>query len=240
MIKIENLYKSFEDKEVLKGINLDIEDSTVTTIIGASGSGKSTLLRTINLLEKCDDGKIFLDGYEITGENPNLEKIRLKIGMVFQNFNLFPNKSVIENITLAPIKVKGEDEKSAKENAIALLKSMGLEDKVYSYPNSLSGGQKQRVAIARALANKPEVLLFDEPTSALDPEMVKEVLNVIKFLAKKGLTMIIVTHEMGFAREISDNIVFMKNGIVEDIGDPNYIFYETKNENTKKFLQAVL
>ncbi|OLR65122.1 amino acid ABC transporter ATP-binding protein [Peptoniphilus porci] len=240
MIKIKNLYKSFGDKEVLKGINLDIEDSTVTTIIGASGSGKSTLLRTINLLEKCDDGKIFLDGYEITGENPNLEKIRLKIGMVFQNFNLFPNKSVIENITLAPIKVKGEDEKSAKENAIALLKSMGLEDKVYSYPNSLSGGQKQRVAIARALANKPEVLLFDEPTSALDPEMVKEVLNVIKFLAKKGLTMIIVTHEMGFAREISDNIVFMKNGIVEDIGDPNYIFYETKNENTKKFLQAVL
>lgn len=240
MIKIENLYKSFGDKEVLKGINLDIKDSTVTTIIGASGSGKSTLLRTINLLEKCDDGKIFLDGYEITGANPNLEKIRLKIGMVFQNFNLFPNKSVIENITLAPIKVKGEDEKSAKENAIALLKSMGLEDKVYAYPDSLSGGQKQRVAIARALANKPEVLLFDEPTSALDPEMVKEVLNVIKSLAKKGLTMIIVTHEMGFAREISDKIVFMKNGIVEDIGDPNYIFYETKNENTKKFLQAVL
>ncbi|MGF0095129.1 amino acid ABC transporter ATP-binding protein [Peptoniphilus sp. SGI.035] len=240
MIKIENLYKSFGDKEVLKGINLDIKDSTVTTIIGASGSGKSTLLRTINLLEKCDDGKIFLDGYEITGANPNLEKIRLKIGMVFQNFNLFPNKSVIENITLAPIKVKGEDEKSAKENAIALLKSMGLEDKVYAYPDSLSGGQKQRVAIARALANKPEVLLFDEPTSALDPEMVKEVLNVIKALAKRGLTMIIVTHEMGFAREISDKIVFMKNGIVEDIGDPNYIFYETKNENTKKFLQAVL
>lgn len=240
MIKIENLYKSFGDKEVLKGINLDIKDSTVTTIIGASGSGKSTLLRTINLLEKCDDGKIFLDGYEITGANPNLEKIRLKIGMVFQNFNLFPNKSVIENITLAPIKVKGEDEKSAKENAIALLKSMGLEDKVYAYPDSLSGGQKQRVAIARALANKPEILLFDEPTSALDPEMVKEVLNVIKALAKKGLTMIIVTHEMGFAREISDKIVFMKNGIVEDIGDPNYIFYETKNENTKKFLQAVL
>ena len=240
MIKIENLYKSFGDEEVLKGINLDIKDSTVTTIIGASGSGKSTLLRTINLLEKCDDGKIFLDGYEITGANPNLEKIRLKIGMVFQNFNLFPNKSVIENITLAPIKVKGEDEKSAKEDAIALLKSMGLEDKVYAYPDSLSGGQKQRVAIARALANKPEVLLFDEPTSALDPEMVKEVLNVIKALAKKGLTMIIVTHEMGFAREISDKIVFMKNGIVEDIGDPNYIFYETKNENTKKFLQAVL
>ncbi|MCI5643120.1 MAG: amino acid ABC transporter ATP-binding protein [Peptoniphilus sp.] len=240
MIKIENLYKSFGDKEVLKGINLDIKDSTVTTIIGASGSGKSTLLRTINLLEKCDDGKIFLDGYEITGANPNLEKIRLKIGMVFQNFNLFPNKSVIENITLAPIKVKGEDEKSAKENTIAILKSMGLEDKVYAYPDSLSGGQKQRVAIARALANKPEVLLFDEPTSALDPEMVKEVLNVIKALAKKGLTMIIVTHEMGFAREISDKIVFMKNGIVEDIGDPNYIFYETKNENTKKFLQAVL
>lgn len=160
--------------------------------------------------------------------------------MVFQNFNLFPNKTVLENITLAPIKVKGEDEKSAKKNAISLLKSMGLEDKKDSYPNSLSGGQKQRVAIARALANKPEVLLFDEPTSALDPEMVKEVLNVIKSLARKGLTMVIVTHEMGFAREISDTVVFMKNGIVEDLGSPDYIFNNTKNESTKKFLNAVL
>lgn len=240
MIKIENLYKSFDGKEVLKGINLDIKDSTVTSIIGASGSGKSTLLRSINLLEKCDSGKIYLNNYEITGKNPNLEKIRLEIGMVFQNFNLFPNKTVIENITLAPIKVKGEDEKSAKKNAISLLKSMGLEDKKDSYPNSLSGGQKQRVAIARALANKPEILLFDEPTSALDPEMVKEVLNVIKSLAKKGLTMVIVTHEMGFAREISDTVVFMKNGIVEDLGSPNYIFNKTKNESTKKFLNAVL
>lgn len=240
MIKIENLYKSFDGKEVLKGINLDIKDSTVTSIIGASGSGKSTLLRSINLLEKCDSGKIFLNNYEITGKNPNLEKIRLEIGMVFQNFNLFPNKTVLENITLAPIKVKGEDEKSAKKNAISLLKSMGLEDKKDSYPNSLSGGQKQRVAIARALANKPEVLLFDEPTSALDPEMVKEVLNVIKSLARKGLTMVIVTHEMRFAREISDTVVFMKNGIVEDLGSPNYIFNNTKNESTKKFLNAVL
>lgn len=240
MIKIENLYKSFDGKEVLKGINLDIKDSTVTSIIGASGSGKSTLLRSINLLEKCDSGKIFLNNYEITGKNPNLEKIRLEIGMVFQNFNLFPNKTVLENITLAPIKVKGEDEKSAKKNAISLLKSMGLEDKKDSYPNSLSGGQKQRVAIARALANKPEVLLFDEPTSALDPEMVKEVLNVIKSLARKGLTMVIVTHEMRFAREISDTVVLMKNGIVEDLGSPNYIFNNTKNESTKKFLNAVL
>lgn len=240
MIKIENLYKSFDGKEVLRGINLDIKDSTVTSIIGASGSGKSTLLRSINLLEKCDSGKIFLNNYEITGKNPNLEKIRLEIGMVFQNFNLFPNKTVLENITLAPIKVKGEDEKSAKKNAISLLKSMGLEDKKDSYPNSLSGGQKQRVAIARALANKPEILLFDEPTSALDPEMVKEVLNVIKFLAEKGLTMIIVTHEMGFAREISDTVVFLKNGIVEDMGSPDYIFNNTKNESTKKFLNAVL
>ena len=221
MIKIENLYKSFDGKEVLRGINLDIKDSTVTSIIGASGSGKSTLLRSINLLEKCDSGKIFLNNYEITGKNPNLEKIRLEIGMVFQNFNLFPNKTVLENITLAPIKVKGEDEKSAKKNAISLLKSMGLEDKKDSYPNSLSGGQKQRVAIARALANKPEILLFDEPTSALDPEMVKEVLNVIKSLAEKGLTMIIVTHEMGFAREISDTVVFMKNGILSQIYVPH-------------------
>lgn len=240
MIKIENLYKSFDGKEVLRGINLDIKDSTVTSIIGASGSGKSTLLRSINLLEKCDSGKIFLNNYEITGKNPNLEKIRLEIGMVFQNFNLFPNKTVLENITLAPIKVKGEDEKSAKKNAISLLKSMGLEYKKDSYPNSLSGGQKQRVAIARALANKPEILLFDEPTSALDPEMVKEVLNVIKSLAEKGLTMIIVTHEMVFAREISDTVVFMKNGIVEDMGSPDYIFNNTKNESTKKFLNAVL
>ena len=221
MIKIENLYKSFDNKEVLKGINLNIKNSTVTTIIGASGSGKSTLLRCINLLEKCDSGKIYLDGYEITGENSNLEKIRLKIGMVFQNFNLFPNKTVLENITLAPIKVKEEDKKD-------------------SYPNSLSGGQKQRVAIARALANKPDVLLFDEPTSALDPEMVKEVLNVIKNLSYKGLTMIIVTHEMGFAKEISDTVVFMKNGIIEDIGNPEYIFNTTKNKNTQKFLNAVL
>lgn len=239
MIKIKNLQKSFGDKEVLKGINLDIDDLTVTSIIGASGSGKSTLLRSINLLEKINGGNIYLDGYEISGDNPNLEKIRLEIGMVFQNFNLFPNKTVLENITLAPIKVKGEDEKSAKDYAIYLLKSMGLEDKKDFYPSSLSGGQKQRVAIARALANKPKVLLFDEPTSALDPEMVKEVLNVIKSLKDK-LTMIIVTHEMGFAREISDTIVFMKGGIVEDLGSPDYIFNKTKNLNTNKFLEAVL
>lgn len=239
MIKIKNLQKSFGDKEVLKGINLDIDDLTVTSIIGASGSGKSTLLRSINLLEKINGGNIYLDGYEISGDNPNLEKIRLEIGMVFQNFNLFPNKTVLENITLAPIKVKGEDEKSAKDYAIYLLKSMGLEDKKDFYPSSLSGGQKQRVAIARALANKPKVLLFDEPTSALDPEMVKEVLNVIKSLKDK-LTMIIVTHEMGFAREISDTIVFMKDGIVEDLGSPDYVFNKTQNLNTKKFLEAVL
>lgn len=239
MIKIENLQKSFGDKKVLKGINLDIKDMTVTSIIGASGSGKSTLLRSINLLEKIDGGHIYLNGYEISGENPNLEKIRLEIGMVFQNFNLFPNKTVLENITLGPIKVKGEDENSAKEYALYLLKTMGLDDKKDFYPSSLSGGQKQRVAIARALANKPKVLLFDEPTSALDPEMVKEVLNVIKSLKDK-LTMIIVTHEMGFAREISDTIVFMKDGIVEDIGSPNYIFNKTENLNTKKFLEAVL
>lgn len=239
MIIIENLQKSFGDKKVLKGINLDIKDMTVTSIIGASGSGKSTLLRSINLLEKIDGGHIYLNGYEISGENPNLEKIRLEIGMVFQNFNLFPNKTVLENITLGPIKVKGEDENSAKEYALYLLKTMGLDDKKDFYPSSLSGGQKQRVAIARALANKPKVLLFDEPTSALDPEMVKEVLNVIKSLKDK-LTIVIVTHEMGFAREISDTIVFMKDGIVEDIGSPNYIFNKTENLNTKKFLEAVL
>lgn len=239
MIKIHNLQKSFGDKNVLKGIDLTIEDFTVTSIIGASGSGKSTLLRSINLLEKSNGGEIYLDGYEITGENPNLEKIRQEIGMVFQNFNLFPNKSVLENITLAPIKVQGEDKKSAEENAISLLKAMGLEDKKDFYPDSLSGGQKQRVAIARALANKPKYLLFDEPTSALDPEMVKEVLNVIKSLKDK-LTMVIVTHEMGFAKEISDNIVFMKDGLVEDYGSSQHIFKDTNNLNTKKFLEAVL
>ncbi|MDU3087117.1 MAG: amino acid ABC transporter ATP-binding protein [Peptoniphilus harei] len=239
MIKIHNLQKSFGDKKVLKGIDLTIVDFTVTSIIGASGSGKSTLLRSINLLEKSNGGEIYLDGYEITGVNPNLEKIRQEIGMVFQNFNLFPNKSVLENITLAPIKVKGEDKKSAEENAISLLKAMGLEDKKDFYPDSLSGGQKQRVAIARALANKPKYLLFDEPTSALDPEMVKEVLNVIKSLKDK-LTMVIVTHEMGFAKEISDNIVFMKDGLVEDYGSPQHIFKDTNNLNTKKFLEAVL
>lgn len=239
MIKIHNLQKSFGDKKVLKGIHLTIEDFTVTSIIGASGSGKSTLLRSINLLEKNNAGEIYLDGYEITGENPNLEKIRQEIGMVFQNFNLFPNKSVLENITLAPIKVKGEDKKIAEENAIRLLKAMGLEDKKDFYPDSLSGGQKQRVAIARALANKPKYLLFDEPTSALDPEMVKEVLNVIKSLKDK-LTMVIVTHEMGFAKEISDNIVFMKDGLVEDYGSSQHIFKDTNNLNTKKFLEAVL
>lgn len=239
MIKIHNLQKSFGDKNVLKGIDLTIEDFTVTSIIGASGSGKSTLLRSINLLEKSNGGEIYLDGYEITGENPNLEKIRQEIGMVFQNFNLFPNKSVLENITLAPIKVQGEDKKSAEENAISLLKAMGLEDKKDFYPDSLSGGQKQRVAIARALANKPKYLLFDEPTSALDPEMVKEVLNVIKSLKDK-LTMVIVTHEMGFAKEISDNIAFMKDGLVEDYGSSQHIFKDTNNLNTKKFLEAVL
>lgn len=240
MIEIKNLKKSFGEKEVLKGIDLKIEKSEVISIIGASGSGKSTLLRCINLLEKVDSGEIFLDGYEITGENTNLEKVRLKIGMVFQHFNLFPNKSVIDNITLAPIKVKGEKKEDAEKYAKELLKKMGLLDKKDNFPTSLSGGQKQRVAIARALANKPDVILFDEATSALDPEMVKEVLNVIKDLAKEGLTMIIVTHEMGFAREISDRIIFMDNGVIEDMGSSDYIFNRTKNERTKKFLEAVL
>ncbi len=240
MIEIKNLKKSFGTKNVLKDINLKVEKSEVISIIGASGSGKSTLLRSINLLEKIDSGKIYLDGYEITGDNTNLEKVRLKIGMVFQHFNLFPNKTVLENITLAPIKVKGEKKEDAQRYAIMLLEKMGLLDKKDVFPNSLSGGQKQRVAIARALANKPEVILFDEATSALDPEMVKEVLNVIKDLAKDGLTMIIVTHEMGFAREISDRIIFMDNGVIEDEGSPEYIFNLTKNKRTKKFLEAVL
>lgn len=240
MIEIKNLRKSFGNKEVLKGITLKVEKSEVISIIGRSGSGKSTLLRSINLLEEANEGKIYLDGYEITGKNINLEKVRLKIGMVFQHFNLFPNKTVLENITLAPIKVKNEKKEDVEKYALYLLDKMGLSDKRDAYPNSLSGGQKQRVAIARALANRPEVMLFDEATSALDPEMVKEVLNVIKDLAREGLTMILVTHEMGFAREISDRVIFMDEGIIADEGTPDYIFNQTENTRTREFLEAVL
>ena len=240
MIKISNLKKSFGEKEVLKSIDLGVNQGEVVAIIGASGSGKSTLLRCINLLEKSGSGEIYLDGELITDEEADQDQIRAKMGMVFQNFNLFPHKTVLENITMAPTKVKGLSEETAKEKALKLLEKMGLSDKVNTYPNSLSGGQKQRVAIARALAMEPEVMLFDEATSALDPEMVKDVLDVMQDLAKEGMTMLIVTHEMGFAKEVADKVIFMDNGYIEDQGSPEYIFEKTTNPRTKEFLSKVL
>lgn len=240
MIKVSNLKKSFGEKEVLKSIDLGVNQGEVVAIIGASGSGKSTLLRCINLLEKSGSGEIYLDGELITDEEADQDKIRAKMGMVFQNFNLFPHKTVLENITMAPTKVKGQSEETAKEKALKLLEKMGLSDKIEAYPNSLSGGQKQRVAIARALAMEPEVMLFDEATSALDPEMVKDVLDVMQDLAKEGMTMLIVTHEMGFAKEVADKVIFMDNGYIEDQGSPEYIFEKTTNPRTKEFLSKVL
>ena len=240
MIKVSNLKKSFGEKEVLKSIDLGVNQGEVVAIIGASGSGKSTLLRCINLLEKSGSGEIYLDGELITDEEADQDQIRAKMGMVFQNFNLFPHKTVLENITMAPTKVKGQSEETAKEKALKLLEKMGLSDKIEAYPNSLSGGQKQRVAIARALAMEPEVMLFDEATSALDPEMVKDVLDVMQDLAKEGMTMLIVTHEMGFAKEVADKVIFMDNGYIEDQGSPEYIFEKTTNLRTKEFLSKVL
>ena len=240
MIKVKNLKKSFGEKEVLKGINLDVNQGEVVAIIGASGSGKSTFLRCINLLEQSNDGEIYLDGELITDDEINEDRIRAKMGMVFQNFNLFPHKTVLENIMLAPQKVKGLKEDEIKYTALKLLEKMGLSDKAEAFPSALSGGQKQRVAIARALAMEPEVMLFDEATSALDPEMVKDVLEVMKDLAKEGMTMLVVTHEMGFAKEVADKVIFMDNGYIEDEGTPEYIFGKTTNARTNEFLSKVL
>lgn len=240
MIKVKNLKKSFGDKEVLKGIDLEVQQGEVVAIIGASGSGKSTFLRCVNLLEKADSGEVYLDGELITDEEIDEDKVRAKMGMVFQNFNLFPHKTVLENIMLAPQKVKGLDEAAGKKSALKLLEKMGLSDKADAYPSSLSGGQKQRVAIARALAMEPEVMLFDEATSALDPEMVKDVLDVMKDLAKEGMTMLVVTHEMGFAKEVADKVIFMDQGVIADEGSPTYLFEETNNPRTKAFLSKVL
>lgn len=240
MIKIQNLKKSFGKKEVLKGIDLEVTQGDVMVIIGPSGSGKSTLLRCLNLLETPNDGNIYLDDELITSKVANVDKVREKMGMVFQNFNLFPHKTVLENIMLAPLKVKKISNEEASQTALALLEKMGLSDKKDVYPNSLSGGQKQRVAIARALAMNPEVMLFDEATSALDPEMVGDVLSVMKELAKDGMTMVVVTHEMGFAREVADEVIFMEDGFIVDHGSPDHIFEETSNSRTKEFLSKVL
>ena len=240
MINVNNLHKYFGDNEVLKGINENIKKGEVVVVIGPSGSGKSTFLRCLNLLEEPTDGEIIFEGKNITDKNTNINEIREKMGMVFQQFNLFPHKSVLENLTIAPINVKNKSKSEANKKAMELLEKVGLVDKADAYPSSLSGGQKQRIAIARALAMEPDVMLFDEPTSALDPEMVGEVLNVMKSLAKEGMTMVVVTHEMGFAREVGDRIIFMDGGNIIEEGTPEEIFDNPKNERTKDFLSKVL
>ncbi len=240
MIEVKNLNKDYGNLSVLKDINVNIEKGEVVVIIGPSGAGKSTFLRCLNLLETPTSGEIIFEDENVTKKGTDINKIREKMGMVFQQFNLFPNMKVIDNITLAPIKVKRQDENSAKETAHRLLKKIGLEDKADVYPNQLSGGQKQRIAIARALAMSPDVMLFDEPTSALDPEMVGEVLNVMKELAGEGMTMVVVTHEMGFAREVGSRILFMDDGKIVEEGKPKDIFSNPKNPRTKDFLSKVL
>lgn len=240
MIEIKELKKSFGDLEVLEGITETIKDGEIVSIIGPSGSGKSTFLRCINLLEEPTGGHIYIDGEEITDPKHDINKMRENLGMVFQRFNLFPHKTVLENITLAPINVKGEAKESAEKTARELLQRVGLLDKADVYPNSLSGGQQQRVAIARALAMHPDIMLFDEPTSALDPEMVGEVLAVIRQLTETGMTMVIVTHEMGFAREVSDRVFFMDQGYIMEQGTPEEIFGNPKEARTKDFLAKVL
>ena len=240
MIEVKELRKSFGDLQVLKGISETINEREVVCVIGPSGSGKSTFLRCLNLLEEPSGGEIFLDGKKINDPSVDIDEIREKLGMVFQGFNLFPHMTVLDNLTLAPIKVKGMEKGAAEEKARKLLETVGLADKAEKYPASLSGGQKQRVAIARALAMDPEIMLFDEPTSALDPEMVGEVLNVMKDLAEKGMTMVIVTHEMGFAREVADRVFFIDEGIILEQGTPAELFGNPQHERTKSFLSKVL
>jgi polar amino acid transport system ATP-binding protein len=240
VIKIENLYKNFGDLKVLKDISDEINQGEVVVIIGPSGSGKSTLLRCLNLLETPTAGHIIFEGTDITDPNVDINVHRQKMGMVFQHFNLFPHKSVLENITLAPMKLKGMSKEEADKSADDLLKKVGLFDKKDAYPKQLSGGQKQRIAIARALAMTPDVMLFDEPTSALDPEMVGDVLKIMRDLASEGMTMVIVTHEMNFAKEVADRVIFMDDGKIVEEGDPISIFDNPQNERTISFLSKVL
>lgn len=240
LIKAENLQKSFGNREVLKGINIDIHKGEVVVIIGPSGSGKSTFLRTLNLLEEPTSGRILFEGVDITDPKININKHRQKMGMVFQQFNLFPNMTVLKNMTLAPVKLKKATKAEAEERATKLLERIGLADRANAYPSQLSGGQKQRVAIVRALCMQPDVMLFDEPTSALDPEMVGEVLDVMKNLANDGMTMAVVTHEMGFAREVADRVLFIDEGIIMEEGTPEEVFGNPKSPRLKDFLSKVI
>ncbi|MCM3039270.1 amino acid ABC transporter ATP-binding protein [Paenibacillus motobuensis] len=240
MITVKNLHKKFGHLHILKEIDLEISQGEVVVVIGPSGSGKSTFLRCLNMLETPSEGEILFEGESITARGHNINMTRQKMGMVFQQFNLFPHKTVLDNITLAPIRVKKMEKNKAEAVAMDLLQTVGLQDKRDAYPSQLSGGQKQRIAIARALAMEPHVMLFDEPTSALDPEMVGEVLDVMKKLADKGMTMVIVTHEMGFAREVGDRIIFMDQGQVLEQGSPQQVFGAPKEQRTKEFLSKVL
>jgi glutamine transport system ATP-binding protein len=240
MIKVKNLKKSFGANVVLKDINVTVKPQEVVVVIGPSGSGKSTFLRCINLLESITAGHVYIEGVDITDKKSDINKIRMEVGMVFQQFNLFPHKKVIENIMLAPMKVRNISAEQARKKGLELLRKVGLEDKAEAYPDSLSGGQKQRVAIARALAMEPKIMLFDEPTSALDPEMVGEVLEVMKQLAKEGMTMVVVTHEMGFAKEVGDRVIFMDGGLIVEENTPNELFDHPKESRTKAFLSKVL
>ena len=240
MISVKNLSKNFEGVDVLKGVSVEIEKGDVICIIGASGSGKSTFLRCLNMLEKPNGGSIVFDGAELTDKKVDLNLHRQKMGMVFQQFNLFPHMTVLENMVCAPIMLKKIPRADAEKTALELLARVGLEDRASSYPNQLSGGQKQRVAIVRALCMNPEVMLFDEPTSALDPEMVGEVLEVMQALAKEGMTMVVVTHEMGFAREVSNRVLFLDDGVIAEEGSPEEIFGNPQCERLKSFLAKVL
>jgi len=240
VIRVENLSKSFGKNEVLTNISTQISKGEVVAIIGPSGSGKSTFLRCLNVLENPSSGKILVENHDLTDSKTPIHKMRQQIGMVFQHFHLFPHMTVLENLTYAPMKAKGVKKQAAEQSARSLLHKVGLSEKESAYPSSLSGGQKQRVAIARALAMEPELMLFDEPTSALDPEMVKEVLDVMKDLAKSGMTMIVVTHEMGFAREVADRILFLDHGVLLEEGKPNDFFTNPKTERAKDFLDKIL
>jgi glutamine transport system ATP-binding protein len=240
IITVKNLRKSFGDLEVLKDINAEVKEKEVICVIGPSGSGKSTFLRCLNRLEEISGGQVVINGHDITDKKIDLNKVRQEVGMVFQQFNLFPHKTVLENITLGPIKIHSTEKTEAEKLALDLLDKVGLREKANSYPGELSGGQKQRVAIARALAMNPKIMLFDEPTSALDPEMVGDVLEVMKQLAVEGMTMVVVTHEMGFAREVGDRVIFMDGGYIVEENEPNALFGNPQHERTKAFLSKVL